>query len=432
MSDRGSLFSKGGGGTHFEQCVQTAFLTTMIVKGSVPGLPNSEISEIAFQVSRLGYKTNDLYIICKSQKAELRVLVQIKHELSFTLQNKIFNEVIEQFWADFNNTEIFNRQTDKLLIVKENLNKDEANHVKSILNWAKSHSTPDDFLLEVRRIKGKEEALNIFKEVAENKAGKKISESELFEFLKCIDLLAYDFGNSASKDEASFINLINLSKNKESASSGKEIWDSIFAFATQKNKDGGSFTHESIQKEQIYKYFDIQKLNTYFSSVKKLRSASESILKPLDSKIKGFHIERSDINQSIVSSVNNFHFTVVTGKPGVGKSAAVKDILYNDFSSASVFVFRADQFNSPHLANVFSEIGIHETIQDIISCISLIPEKIFVIDSLEKLLEGDPENAFKQLLPFLNEFKDIKVVLISRVYAIDLIMQKFKIPKENW
>ena len=30
MSDKGGVFQKGGGGTNFEQFVQTAFLTTLI------------------------------------------------------------------------------------------------------------------------------------------------------------------------------------------------------------------------------------------------------------------------------------------------------------------------------------------------------------------------------------------------------------------
>lgn len=115
--------------------------------------------------------------------------------------------------------------------------------------------------------------------------------------------------------------------------------------------------------------------------------------------------------------------TVVTGNPGVGKSAIVKEVLENEFHNASIFVFRADQFNETHLANVFTKQGINEEILDIISCIALIPEKIIFIDSLEKLLEGDPENAFKQLLTLLITLPNIKIVSTSRKYAIVDISQ---------
>ena len=121
----------------------------------------------------------------------------------------------------------------------------------------------------------------------------------------------------------------------------------------------------------------------------------------------------------------------MTGKPGVGKSAEIKEILEKDYPNASVFVFRADQFNESTLANVFSSQGVNETIQNIFSCISLIPEKIIFVDSLEKLLEADPECAFKQLLALLKEHPEIKLIASSRKYAIDLITLKFGIDKDN-
>jgi hypothetical protein len=75
--------------------------------------------------------------------------------------------------------------------------------------------------------------------------------------------------------------------------------------------------------------------------------------------------------------------------------------------------------------------GVNETIQDIFSCISLIPKKIIFIDSLEKLLESDPECAFKQLLALLKEHPDIKIIASSRKYAIDLITLKFGIDEKE-
>ena len=152
---------------------------------------------------------------------------------------------------------------------------------------------------------------------------------------------------------------------------------------------------------------------------------------PLKNTIGGLHLDRKTTSQTIAESVNNFQFTIVTGKPGVGKSAEIKDVLKSEFPSASIFVFRADQFNESHIANVFSSQGVNETLQDIFSCISLIPEKILFIDSLEKLLEADPECAFKQLLALLKQFPDIKIIGSSRKYAVDLITQKFGIDKKE-
>lgn len=432
MSDKGSVFQKGGGGTNFEQSVHTAFLTTLIIRGNVPSIPSNEIIEVAFQTTNRGYETDDLLVIAKSAIGQHRLLVQIKHNLIFSEKNNTFHEVIEAFWKDFNNSSIFDQVKDKLLIVKSGLNKDERNHIKSLLNWANTHATEADFIAEVDRIKAKKVRLKIFRASLKKANGDADpSDKELWEFLKCLDVLEYDFLNESSISETYFLNLIRLTRNNATSANEKEIWDSIYTYVSKLNKDGGSVTVESIQTQEIYKHFDASKIYPYYKSIDKLLSDSEVILKPLKSTIGDFRLPRESTYESIITSINDFDFTIVTGIPGVGKSAAVKTVLQRNYGNASVFVFRADQFNFPHLANVFASQGVQETLQDIFSCLSLIPEKVIVIDSLEKLLEGDPDNAFKQLLALLKEYSDIKIIATARRYSIDLIYQKFGIEPDG-
>ena len=431
MSDKGSVFQKGGGGTNFEQLVQTAFLTTLIIRGNVPCIDSAELSEIALQVTNRGYETDDFMATAKSASGEHRILIQVKHDISFTADNEKFKEVINAFWKDYNNTSIFDKSKDKLIIVKNGLTKDERNHLKSLFNWATNHATEADFITEVNRIKRKKDRLNVFREVLkEANSNTDLTDKELWEFLKCVDVLEYDFLNEGSVDKTYFLNLIKLSKSKNSTTTEKEIWDSIFAYVATLNPNGGSATLESIKGKDFFQHFDNTQLSPYFKAVEKLKSDSKEILRPIKTSIgKGeneFHLPRTESREKILEELSNSQLTIVTGKPGVGKSAEIKEILLKDYPNASVFVFRADQFNESTLANVFSSQGVNETIQDIFSCISLIPEKIIFIDSLEKLLEADPECAFKQLLALLHEHPEIKIIASSRKYAIELIKLRFE------
>ncbi len=434
MSKKGSVFQKGGGGTNFEQLVQTAFVTTLIIRGNVPCITSDELSEVAMQVTNRGYETDDFMATVKSTSGEHRLLVQVKHDISFTADNEKFKEVINAFWKDYNNTSIFDKTRDKLIVVKNGLTKDERNHLKSLFNWATNHSTETDFISEVNRIKGKKKRLDVFREVLKE-ANKNIalSDKEIWGFLKCVDVLEYDFLNEGSIDKTYFFNLIKLSKSKKSTATEKEIWDSIFAYVATLNPNGGNVTLDSIKNEDFYKNFDNTQLNPYFKAVEKLKSDSKEILRPIKTTIgKGeneFKLPRTEAREKILDALSNSQLTIVTGKPGVGKSAEIKEVLQKDFPNASVLVFRADQFNESTIANVFSSQGVNETIQDIFSCISLIPEKIIFIDSLEKLLEADPECAFNQLLALLQEHPEIKIIASSRKYAIDLITLKFGIDK---
>ena len=48
-TDKGSVFQTGGGGTNFEQYVQSAFLCTLITKCNIPCFTSAELIEVAFQ-----------------------------------------------------------------------------------------------------------------------------------------------------------------------------------------------------------------------------------------------------------------------------------------------------------------------------------------------------------------------------------------------
>lgn len=436
MSEKGSVFQKGGGGTNFEQNIQTAFLVTMLIGGDVPYLPSSRISEIALQVTNRGYETDDLLVVAKSEDGEHRILIQIKHEIAFTEKNELCKEVFSAFWKDFNKTELFDKSKDKLIIVKSGLTKSERNHLKSILNWANTHSTATDFISEVNRIKAKKEQLDVFRTILkEANNNVELTDETLWEFLKCVDVLEYDFLNEGSICKTYFLNLIKLCKSESSIISEEDIWNSIYSYVSEANPNGGSFTCDSIKSEDFYKNFDVKSIIPYNKAIKKLLNDSVSILQPVKSTIgienNIIHFQRTELIDEILNSINSSQITIITGKPGTGKTAAIKDLLNKNYSNANVLVFRADQFNEPTLANVFTQLGINESISDIFSSISLISDKIIFIDSLEKLLESDPDCAFSQFMTMIKTFPDIKVVLASRKYALDLISIKFNISFYN-
>jgi archaellum biogenesis ATPase FlaH len=432
MSEKGSVFQKGGGGTNFEQHVQTAFLTTLIIRGNAPCLNANEIIEVAFQTTNRGYQTDDLLVVAKTSVGIHRLLIQVKTNITISESDEIFQKVIEDFWIDFNNTIRFDKGKDKIVLIKSVLTKDERNHLKPLLNWAKTHNTTNDFISEVKRVGLKENRLNIFRECLK-KANDNIylTDIEIWEFLRCFDILEYDFLNESSMDETYFLNLIKLSKSSNSSLNDKEIWDSILAYASKLNKDGGSVSIDSIQKEPLYQNFNYEKINPFFKNVEKLKSDGEVIKENIVTIIGEVHIDRKNISQSIIESINANRITIVTGKPGFGKSSEIKNVIEKEYFNDSVFIFRAEQFNMPHLSNVFSSQGVNEKLVDIFSCIALIPNKIIFIDSLEKLLESDPEYAFKQFLSLLKNYPDIKIVGACRKYAVDLVTLKFDINKSE-
>ncbi|GAB4022648.1 hypothetical protein GCM10028808_70760 [Spirosoma migulaei] len=398
----------------------------MLVRGKMPGLPTGEIIEVAFQTTRIGFRTDDILIKVRSHQGEHQLLAQIKHNLTISVKNETFEEVMTAFWKDFTNPAVFNPILDRLLIIKSEMTQVDKKDTVVLLNWAKAKSSMDDFYLEVNRIENKIKALKVLSDVLQKaNHGQAVDRQCLWQFLRCLVILEYDFGHESSTSETNFLNLIRLAKNQTYSISEKEIWNSVFAFAARLNKDGGSVTIGNIQSESFATYFDPAQLFDSYKAIRKLQEDSQAIINPLKNTIADFHLNRTELRNNLIASIANQKLTIVTGEPGAGKSALVKDVITECIPNTAVLIFKADQFNQSHLSLVFSGLGVLNCLTQFFACLAAIPKKIIVIDSFEKLLEGESDNAFRQFIHIVNETKDISVVATSRTYAVDLLIQKY-------
>lgn len=431
MAGEASVFQTGGGGFDYENYVQSSFLLQMMINGVIPSFPNGKIIEIGFQNKNKGYQTDDLFFKIEENNISKRVISQIKYNIPISSKNEVFLEVIKAFWDDFNNTSHFDKQNDKMFLIKSSLTNNDKNHIAYLCQIAYKQSNSADFFSEVNRVKIKKAALDIFEESLTLAKGETITEEELFQFLKCFHLLAYDFTTEASTDETYTLNLIQLSKSKDVVTTPKEIWSVILNEVATYNRNGGSISNDDLKNFEPYKYFDLSISYDAYSSFKKIHQDGELLLKPFKNTIKDFHIDRATIKKSIIQSLNQSDISIITGYPGVGKSSIVKDILRGELSDTVPIIFKADQLNKTSLAQVFSEVGINHSLIDLFSLISTLPNKIIVIDSAEKLLEAQPDSAFKQLLSIISENKGIKLLMTCRSYAVNVIKQKFGIDSEK-
>ena len=435
MADTSSVFSKGSGGSTFEHHVQAAFLATLITNSSVPCIPEAQIKELALQGTRLGYATDDLVVQTQTPGgATPRLLLQAKYNITISANDSTFQEVMTAFWHDYNNSALFDQSLDKLVIVKSGLNDTERNHVKVLLNWAKHKATSQDFHLEVNRIGAKKERLKVFADVLTKvNEDKALSDDEIWRFLRCVELLDYDFLNTGSVDKANVISLLGLAKSETATSDALGIWRELLDIVSTYNPDGGSITSTSVKSLPVYQQFSLQKLDPAHQALRKLHANGHAILLPMKNTVADYQLPREDLKSRITQSCSEGQLAIVAGAAGVGKSAVVRDWLTEQHSGDATFIFRADQFNEPHLSHVFTKQGVDTELSDLFACLALLPEKTIVIDSAEKLLEGEPDNAFRQLLAYLESAAGtgVSIVLTCRRYAIDLIVHKFGISKPN-
>jgi len=426
MSKPGSVFSMGSGGATYEHNVQAAYLLAMLLKIEIPLVTMGRISEVAFQTTSKGYATDDLLVeVDLGSGSKKKILGQIKYNVALTEANETFNEVITAFWKDFNNV-TFDKSKDRLLLIKSNLTNNDKKHFNVLLDWASTHNNEVDFYKEVERIAIKKQHLNIFESLLKKaNSDEDVPKKDIWKFLRCMALVGYDFTTETSTAYSNVLNIITLTKATDCTLTGSQIWNNLLVLAAQYNLNGGTLSYEECKQLDVYKCFDPSVFDNTFTSVSKLKEDGNIIIEPFTSSIEDFHLDRSDTLEELLEASKKHQFTIITGSAGAGKSALLKDFIETYHDKKNIFVFKAEQFNESTLSHVFTRLGVVHSISEIVNSIGYLKEKLIVIDSLEKLLEANPENAFQQFLTKIKSFKDVKVIFTSRAYAVNLILQKY-------
>jgi energy-coupling factor transporter ATP-binding protein EcfA2 len=435
MAEVASPFATGAGGSSFEHKVQAAFLATMLCKGYFPCLPEGEVENIRLQARQAGYHIDDLVITIKSTQDTIhKLLLQIKHKLIFTERNDIFNEVIEAAWNDYNNSNLFSKSSDKIAIVTELLPSNVINHLRPVLDWARTSISASEFIGKVYSekfsSKQKQQYVEVFKFIIEKVTNNNVSQDDLWSFLKVINLLQYDFDQKEGTHLSHVLTMIDLSKESKCTKNAVSIWGEIVSFIQDENQVAATIDYNNIPEEIKTCFFS----NTFApsNSVKRLQEHSIQNNKIIHDTVDvNIHIDRTDIYDHIINTIETQQFVLITGVAGIGKSAIIKKVSELISKKYPTFLFKADEFNYDHIHNFFSNMGINENLNELSARFALIEHKFFFIDAIEKLLEMKNQDAFKQFIEFIKEDNTVRIVATCREYSYNNLLHAFFIPSNT-
>ena len=312
-------FSTGGGGGHFESHVQALFVALMLTGGFAPGLPCWPIKKIKLQGKFAGYDTDDLIVFVEQTDSgqKRKILGQIKHAISITEKDKVFSEVIQAAWNDFNNASIFSRNHDSIALITGPLSATDINDVRWILEQARHSENADEFIRKVDLAKfssqKKQNKLEAFKiNLCNANGGNSVSDDTLFEFLKHFHLLGFDLDIKAGVT----LSLLHSLIGQYSQDDVQSLWARLVDEVQSANKNAGTISLESLPddlkdafKPKIYEIipseFSTNKYDTVESDWNQLPNASDLAIANLIGKWD----EKCEADLEIISQLINGDYT---------------------------------------------------------------------------------------------------------------------------
>lgn len=429
LKQQSNPFSTGGGGVNFETRVQATFVIALLAGLYVPCLSSTmKAKKIKFQSKYEGINTDDFLLYAVDNKgSENKLFAQIKHEISMTERDIIFTEVINNAWHDFK-SDHFNLNADLIVLITGTLSKNDINNILPILDWAKYASSSSEFIKKVNTkgftSKDKINKLNVFRHQLNLANQNPITDEEFWLFLKTFQIISYDLDSKSSIVANLLCSLIETC----SSQTPSLVLSKVITYTQEFNQNAGTLELDNVSQE-IRNLFDKKIINSVYQDIRLLKERSDYVFNGINSCIIDMHVIRADYLTDIYEKLSNHDFLFVTGARGTGKSAIIRDFILDRNLEVSTFYLRTEDLDKGHINDVFASFGLASSLSQLEGYFSLLPEKILVIESLEKILELNLNNAFIDLLQFLKKQTGWKIIATGRDYAYQQIMFNYVQPR---
>lgn len=166
---------------------------------------------------------------------------------------------------------------------------------------------------------------------------------------------------------------------------------------------------------------------TILEAAEKLNENSFRVLSRIRDSVGKVNLPRTEISAAALEVIRNGKLAIFTGKPGTGKSALVKKILDGLKNDFEIFAFQGEQLDKKSIEEIFADkpfcFGI--SLSEVLDSPLFVKKKIFLIDSIEKILETDNAETILDFFELLFKREDITLVFTCRSYAAEHLKIRF-------
>jgi hypothetical protein len=416
-----SVLSTGGAGGEFERQLGAAALTWLLVGAWVPIHTGSVCTEVHFQARRLGWRTDDIMVEATDDAgARRRLLLQAKRQLRISAKDEDCIAAVSDAWTDFRSGQ-FDPTRDAIVFAAYLGTNRLLGDFGSLLTQVRTSRDATEFAQRLagphtlsQAAKGDYQTI---KEIVEQ-VEPGIDSDTVWRFLTVVHVLSFDLGEVSGKDESLLRTL--LQHMRTPGDTGGDLaatWGELKSIAGAGAAVGQSFRRDRLPAPLRERFRRVDAGE--HAAVQALRAHAAVVLDRIQLEgPQGLALPRSTLLEQLQQAMQRARVVVIAGGAGAGKSAIAKRYLLSR-SFDSTFAFAAEEFKVAHIDQVLAgaQVAMNWT-----RCQALLPKgRTFLVEGLERLLEGDLRTAFVDLLRSVAQDNDSVLLITCRDYHLEVV-----------
>ena len=416
----------GGAGTTFEHQVGAVFLTSLLTCGIPVVFKDCQVEEVAFQTQRLGWKTDDLLVVCASpQHGQRKLAIQVKRTLHIRTSSTDCQETFQGFWKDFNDPDRFDPERDALVIVTLRGTNTLLEGLGGLLDCARNASDDTDFNRRMATqglsSQGTRKCKSVISTIIEATDSSAPSGRDFWRFLKAIHLLSLDLTTSTAHTESMTKQMLAMACEASNPLEVAEAtWPKLIEVASSAAMGGRTLRRYDLPEDILARHLAIDGSGTRLQA---LRDHTQVVLDGIRSTIAGsVEISREQLRQTSSEALAEHHALVLTGPPGGGKSALAKTLVLLNQGDHECLSFRGEDFAKSSIDDVLQGRMTGQQLKTLLGA----QERVLIhVESVERLLEHPVRDAFADLVRIAEECENVHLLLTCRDYAAAAAVSSF-------
>lgn len=381
----------GGDGFTYEGHVTAFYLTALLAEASAPGCDGTVVN-VASQQRDFGYPLDD--VIIKWRDASDRIgttSLQVKRDLTISSaeSNKNFRDIIRDSLASYQDAS-FNDDIDKYGVAVNEISSAKfrdlgflcqiAVESGDIEHFEQRFSTNGSASADIKAIK------EVVYQLLDEFSATPLTPTQKHDFLKHFIIVRFDFLHDGEVETHVAEQHIHSQLPSDNNVSPVLVWSRIYELGRESAGKAGQFDRVRLVHE-LCKVVKLKEGRTFEEQIAKIRELTNTYLYQIQRDIDGYSLDRTGLKLKFSEMLKAKRFIQITGMPGTGKSALLRQVIEDYLDSSFVLFLKSDQLVGKNWAQYAQSSGLtsNHSLKELLIEIKSAGTPILFIDGIDRV-----------------------------------------------